>query len=157
VACAVAGVFYKSLQDQAELQRYVTQIEAQQRELMRRASPVIQVWRDVLVVPVIGEVDAHRAHHMAEKLMADVVERRAREVIFDLTGVETIDQAGAEHLLRICRAVVLLGARCSLSGISPDLASLVIAQRIDFGGIESYGSLQHALRTILGVGEARSR
>jgi anti-anti-sigma factor len=149
VACGVAGVVWKHLQDQDELRRHLARIEAQQDELLRLASPVIQVWRDVLVVPVIGAVDAARAERVSERLLGDIGARRARAVILDLTGVESIDAAGATHLLRICQAVALLGCRAVISGISPALAALVIEQGIDLGRVESHGSLQQALARLI--------
>ena len=63
------------------------------------AAPIIQVWQDVLVMPVVGDLDADRAAQMMERLLGALTASRARHAILDLTGVETIDRGTADQLL----------------------------------------------------------
>ncbi|MFY0536099.1 STAS domain-containing protein [Nannocystis pusilla] len=71
------------------------------------------------MLPIIGAIDPHRAENMMEGLLTRLVATRARSVILDVTGVDALDAAAADHLLGVTRAASLLGARCVLTGCAP--------------------------------------
>ena len=97
---------------------------------------------------------------MTESLLAEVVRTRARHAILDLTGVRAVDGATAGYLLRIVRAAELLGSRCFLSGISPEVARAMVERGDETGTFAVHGSLQAALKAAIaaqdGVGLRRS-
>jgi rsbT co-antagonist protein RsbR len=142
---------------EAELAESVTQLdrrEAENRLLIERlrvaldelSTPVLEVWRHVLVLPVIGVVDTQRSVAMSERLLTEVVRVQARVVIIDVTGLEVLDTSTADRFARVARAVELLGARCLLSGLSPAVARTLVDLGVRFGGrIETHATLRHAL------------
>jgi rsbT co-antagonist protein RsbR len=73
-------------------------------------------------VPIIGELSARRTIDLLEQLLTAVVERRARFVILDVTGLSMVDAAAASGLVKAMRATKLLGAAGMLVGISPAIA-----------------------------------
>lgn len=85
----------------------------------------------VLVVPLIGAIDDDRAAEITENLLHEVVLRKARIILVDVTGVSGIDGGVAALLARTARAVRLIGAQVVLVCIRPDLATVLVDAGID--------------------------
>jgi rsbT co-antagonist protein RsbR len=115
------------------------------------STPILEVWDDVLALPIIGLVDSRRAAQIMERLLEEVVRRQVRTVIIDLTGVEIVDTKTADYFLKVIRAVELLGARCAISGIRPAVAQTLVELGVDLGAIRTARNLKHALRDSLGA------
>lgn len=107
------------------LEEQLATIRAQQIQIQRLAAPLLQVGRDALVMPLIGDLDADALAHVTEALLVAITERRARAVILDLTGLETTDAALPERLHAVVRAAELVGARCIVTGVRPALAAVL--------------------------------
>lgn len=141
-----------------ELEERLRFIEEQGQAIRVMSTPIIEVWQGVLVVPVVGRLDAERAADMMERLLAVVIERGATSTILDLTAVEDLDTTTAEHLLRTIQALSLLGTQGLLSGIRPSVARALIELGIDLGKVRSLSSLHAALRLCMGnVSGSKSR
>ena len=110
------------------------------------AAPIIQVWADVLVLPIVGELDRERAAEMTERLLSELAARQARHVILDLTSVEAIDSDTAGLLLRVLAAAQLLGVNGQLSGIRPDVAQALVSAGIDLSRVSTAATLHDGLR-----------
>jgi PAS domain S-box-containing protein len=113
------------------------------------STPVLEVWSDVLVLPVIGSVDDRRIAMMMEKLLAEVVRMQSRFVIIDVTGIAALDAPTADRLMKLARAVRLLGARCILTGIRPLLAKTLVEHEIRLDDLDTLGTLRSGLRECL--------
>ena len=134
----------------AELERRLAVIEAQTQAIRQMAAPIIQVWEGVLVVPLVGELDAERAAAVMERLLTALTTSRARFAILDLTGVDGIDTQTADQLLRIIGAVALLGVRGVVCGIRPAVAEALVAIGIDLSRVTTKATLHDALRSCMG-------
>lgn len=133
-----------------ELQAKIGLIEQQQRSLLELSTPVIQVWDGILVLPLIGEIDGDRAAQVTESVLAAITRAASRHVIIDLTGVPELGEAAASAILRTIRAVRLLGADCSLTGISARIAQSLAHRDIDWtGSVRMFADLQAALRVAI--------
>jgi rsbT co-antagonist protein RsbR len=130
-------------EERAALQRRV--IEAQQAALRELSTPLLPIAQGVLVMPLIGTIDAQRAAQFTEVLLTGVAAHRARSVILDVTGASTVDSLVAEALVRASRAVRLLGAEAVLTGIRPKVASMLVAMDADLSSIVVHGSLQDGI------------
>jgi len=135
-------------------------VEDEFRLAIRRLStPVIQVWDEIQVLPLVGVIDSTRAKQMTEQLLERIVEEQARVVIIDITGVPTVDTAVADHLLKTAKAAGLVGARAILVGISPQVAQTLVRLGVSLGDVETYSDmrsgLEHALRQLGYVIERR--
>jgi rsbT co-antagonist protein RsbR len=133
-----------------ELEDKLGTIEAQQEAIRQLSNPILEIWDRVLVLPVIGNIDAHRATEMTEALLVTVVRSGADSVIIDATGAAAFDAATADHFQRMVRAAELLGAYCVLTGISPENARSLIALDVDFGTIPTLGTLKQGLEACIG-------
>lgn len=133
----------------AELEQKLTLIEAQRREIHALSTPVLDVWDDVLAVPLIGALDHARALDITEKLLQRVVETRALWTLLDLTGVDEVDEATADHLVKLARAVRLIGARCVVTGVSPATAHAFVSLGQGLGDLRCLPTLREGLRYCL--------
>ena len=113
------------------------------------SNPILEVWDDVLAMPIIGVVDSRRTADMVQRLLAEVARTQASFVIVDLTGVEIVDTKTADHLVKLMRKVELVGARCVLTGIRPAVAETLVDIGVDFGRINTLRNLKHGLREAL--------
>ena len=121
-----------------------------QLALQELSTPVLDVWSDVLALPIIGTVDSSRSAQIMERLLGEIVAKRSRWVIIDVTGVEIIDTQTASHFLRVAKAVELLGARCLLTGLRPAVAQTLVQLDVDLREVQTLRSLKHGLRHCIG-------
>lgn len=140
----ILGTF-KAVDDERNRQRQ--QLVDQQSKLIQELStPIIQVWDEILALPVIGIVDSVRAQDMMEKLLERVVASQARCVIIDLTGVTMIDTKTADYLIKMVKASTLVGSRCIITGIGPVVAQTITRMGLDLEGIVTLRDLRDGLK-----------
>jgi len=146
-----------SAQRETELAQLVEHLHAEvaKRDRLLAASeemstPVIQVWKGILAMPLVGAIDAARATRIMENLLNGIVRTEAELVILDITGVPVVDTAVAHHLLNTIKAASLLGAQCVLVGISRETAISIVHLGVDLGGIVIRSNLQAGIEYALG-------
>jgi sigma-B regulation protein RsbU (phosphoserine phosphatase) len=139
-----------------ELGRKLEVIEQQRTEIRELSTPVLQVWDDVLALPIIGAVDIERGNEIMERLLVEVAARRARFVILDVTGVALLDTNTASCLRRMVNATELLGASCLLTGIRPAVAQALVSAGADMSALTTLPSLREGLRECIRRRERRS-
>ena len=127
---------------QRELEALVSR---QQQQIMRLSTPILQVAPGTLAVPIIGVISPQRGAEMTHQLLQAIVDRRARAVVLDLTGVDEVDVQTAELFGRIVRAVQLLGAAVTICGVSPAVAQVLTDEGQGFGGARVCADMQAAL------------
>jgi rsbT co-antagonist protein RsbR len=133
--------------------------ERQQRqrdEILELSTPVVQVWDDVLVLPIIGTLDSRRASRLTEGLLSTIAETQAKIIILEVTGVPTIDSVLAQHLLNTVRAVALMGTVSILSGVRAEVAQSMVNLGVDLGQLRSRSTLRDALQLALRLLEDQS-
>jgi len=133
----------------ATIQQQQRTIVQQQEDLLELSSPVIKIWDNVLVLPVIGTLDSRRSQIMMENLLQTVVDTGCTTAILDITGVPTIDTQVANHLIKTVTAAKLLGAECIISGISPAIAQTIVHLGIELTSIRTRASMQDAIHYAL--------
>jgi rsbT co-antagonist protein RsbR len=124
-------------------------IERLRHSIDELSNPILEVWDDVLVMPVIGVVDSRRTADMVRRLLDEVTRSQARFVIIDLTGVEVVDTKTADYLMKLMRKVEVVGARCVLTGIRAAVAETLVDIGVDFGHLTTLRNLKHGLREAL--------
>jgi|KBSMisStaDraftv2_1062788.scaffolds.fasta_scaffold289608_1 rsbT co-antagonist protein RsbR len=121
----------------------------QQQELMELSTPVVQLWDEVLALPLIGTLDSARTQVVMESLLQRVVETGARIAIIDITGVPTVDTLVAQHLMKTVAATRLMGADCIISGIRPQIAQTIVHLGVDLNDIITKATLADAFQIAL--------
>jgi anti-anti-sigma regulatory factor/HAMP domain-containing protein len=120
-------------------------IEAQQQTLIELSTPIIPVMDRILVMPLIGNIDAARAKDIMRALLAGIREHRAQVVILDITGVPVVDSGVAGHLDKTIQAAQLKGARVFITGISDAVAEAIVDLGIDWNDLQTLSDLQTGL------------
>lgn len=124
-------------------------ITAQAEQLLELSTPVVRLWDGVIAVPLVGTLDSARTQVVMEKLLQALVDTGSEQAIIDITGVPAVDTQVAQHLLKTIVAAKLMGAECTVSGISPQIAQTIVALGIEFDGIVTKASLADALKLAL--------
>jgi anti-anti-sigma regulatory factor len=106
------------------------------------STPAIPIYDGILVLPLVGNIDTGRAGQIMETVLNGIVRERASVVILDITAVSVIDTGVANHLLQVTQAATLLGARCLLVGIKPEVAHTLVMLGVDLGNIITRADLQ---------------
>ncbi len=153
-----ASEFAMAKQRTAELERErLETIERQRMAIADLSAPIMDVWDGVIALPVIGLVDTQRSVELTERLLERISTSGARAVIVDVTGVDVVDTATANHLLQMIRAASLLGAFCVVSGISPQVAQTLVQLDVDLTMIRTVRNLKEALKESLKHLSARGK
>lgn len=138
---------------QAAVARAVQQRESElRRVIVELSTPIMPVFDQILVLPLVGSIDNDRIDAITEHLLADTVRRKARIIIIDITGVVNVDATIAGVLVRAARAVQLLGARTVLVGIRPELADVLTRLDgidVDLSGLKTLANLQSGIEWAL--------
>jgi rsbT co-antagonist protein RsbR len=121
-------------------------IQRQSATIRSLATPIIQVWDEVICLPVIGTVDSARTADMMQSLLETIVREQARFAIVDLTGVEVVDTSTADHLIQLFRAAKVLGVEGILCGIRPAVAQTIVALGLELASVRTMRSLRDALK-----------
>ncbi|MDC3957190.1 PAS domain S-box protein [Polyangium jinanense] len=132
-------------------------LQAQNEAVRALSTPILQVAEGVLLLPVIGQIDAGRAAMMMVKLLESIVQSAARVTILDLTGVADIDTNTTSHVFSLVHAARLLGSDCLVSGIRPAIASTMVELGLDTSSLRTFGTLAAALSHALGLRAPRQR
>jgi rsbT co-antagonist protein RsbR len=101
-------------------------IGRQQEELLELSTPVVELWKSILALPLIGTLDSQRTQIVMENLLERIVSSEAEIAIIDITGVPTVDTLVAQHLIKTVSAARLMGADCIISGIRPQIAQTIV-------------------------------
>lgn len=133
------------LAQQRELEAKLVTIEQQAAAIRELTTPVMEIWNDVLVLPVVGVVDTRRSMDIMSNVLERIVERQSKCVIIDITGVEVVDTKTADYLLKVVRAAALLGTRCVLTGLSPAVAQTLVEIGADMSEVRTLRNLKAGL------------
>jgi len=117
-------------------------IRQQQEAIRELSTPVLQIRDRLLLLPIIGVIDTHRARLVTDSLLQAIRNNRAKVVVMDVTGVSTIDSKVANHLLQTITAARLMGALVIVTGLSSDVAQSLVALGIELTKLNTVGDLQ---------------
>ncbi|GAA0219235.1 PAS domain S-box protein [Cryptosporangium japonicum] len=141
--------FVKVARDQSDRREAEQLVSRQRDEILELSTPVIQVWDDVLVLPVIGTLDSARAARLTENLLERIARDQAEVVILDVSGVPAVDTEVAQHLMKTVEAARLMGSVSVLSGVRPETAQAIVHLGIELGSLRCRSNLKDALQLAL--------
>ncbi len=129
-----------------DLQDKLDLIEKQRQAIEELSTPIIKIWDQVLVLPLIGALDTRRSQRLTESLLNEIALTQSKVTILDITGVPTVDSAVANHILKTVSAVKLLGAMCVITGIRPEVAQTIVHLGVDLSEVETLSNLSEGLK-----------
>lgn len=152
IVCGTPGEAVAVVRDTTERRRAEAELEERRRReqtitsqaaaLAALSAPLIPISEHIVVMPLLGEMDAERAKRVREVLVQGVSASRASVAILDMTGVPTLDGATADELLRSAQAVRLLGSEIIVTGLRPEVARTLVDLGVDLSGIVTHRDLQ---------------
>ena len=124
-------------------------VRRQTEEILELSTPVIQVWKGVVVAPLIGSLDSRRTQNFMERFLNGITETESPVALLDITGVPAVDTQTAQHLLEAITAAGLLGTKVILTGVRPAIAQTLVHLGINLSEIETQASLAAGLKLAL--------
>jgi rsbT co-antagonist protein RsbR len=134
VAMATIGTAY--------LVKKESTIEVQQNAIRELSTPVLPFREGMLVLPVVGVVDSHRAHQLTQGLLEAIRHSRATVAVVDITGVPSVDSKVANHFIQTVEAAKLMGTTVILTGLSPAIAKALVTLGVDLTKLNTVGDLR---------------
>ena len=117
------------------------------------STPVVPVWRNVLVLPLIGSLDTERMQRATDAALGEVVRTGARTCIIDITGARIVDTHAVANLSNLVASLKLIGAEAIVTGIKAQAAQTLVGLGVDFSDMRTHRTLAEALATIIKTDE----
>ncbi len=121
-------------------------IERQRVAISNLSTPIIDLWDNIITLPIVGVVDSHRSLEMTERLLERISSTHVKCVIIDVTGVDVVDTMTADHLLKMVHSAQLLGSYCVVTGISPSVAQTLVQLEVDLERLATLRDLKAGLK-----------
>ncbi|PKR82536.1 RsbT co-antagonist protein RsbRA [Heyndrickxia camelliae] len=124
-------------------------VSLQKIALQELSAPLIPVFEKISVMPLVGTIDTERAKLIMENLLNGVVKHRSEVVLIDITGVPVVDTMVAHHIIQAADAVRLVGAKCMLVGIRPEIAQTIVNLGINLNQVITTSTLRIGIEKAL--------
>lgn len=121
-------------------------IARQQVAIREMSLPVLEIRERLLVLPIVGAVDAARARDLTERLLNAIKEHRALGIVVDITGVPVVDSAVAKHLTQAFEAARMMGSHVVITGVSAEIAQTIVVSGADAVlNVQTYADIRDGL------------
>jgi rsbT co-antagonist protein RsbR len=127
---------------QGDLLEQAAALEQQRALIQQLGAPIVPIAKDVLLLPLVGTIDAARTAQITEAVLEQIARTQAHVMLVDITGVPVVDAFVANHIVSLTRAVRLLGAQVVLVGIRAEIAQTIIQLGIDISDIVTFANVQ---------------
>jgi rsbT antagonist protein RsbS len=111
-------------------------------------SVAIQVSRDVVVASIHVDLDQDVLVRFREDLLSCIQQTGSHGVIFDISGLETLDSHEFDGLRSIMTMSTIMGAKSVLVGMRPGVVSSLIQLGADVDGLQAAIDLDAAYAII---------
>ncbi|MGD6792298.1 STAS domain-containing protein [Sutcliffiella horikoshii] len=132
----------------AKLLGNVLDLQKKNLQVQMLSVPLVPIFDDMAVLPLIGEVDAERTSRVIEHTLTEAAKGELEHIIIDLSGLARIDSRSVENLMLISNSLKLVGVRITYTGIRPDLAKKVNLLQYTFKDNTFKSTLKQAIQSI---------
>jgi methyl-accepting chemotaxis protein len=139
----------KIASDVTEKKRRENESAKQAALIMDMSTPVMRLWDNILLLPIIGLLDSKRVQLIMEAALQNILDYQARFIILDIQGVPAIDSAVANYLIKVTKATKLMGCNCIVTGMSPQISQALVNLGIELGDIMTQSNLKDGVSTSL--------
>jgi methyl-accepting chemotaxis protein len=117
--------------------------------ILEMSTPVMRLWDNILLLPIVGLVDSKRVQMIMESVLEKILDYQAKVIILDIQGVPSVDSAVANHLIKVTKAAKLMGCACIITGISPEISQALVNLGIELTDILTQATLKDGVNTSL--------
>ena len=127
------------------MEDYTDKIQSAQYAIDELSIPVVRLTKEIGVIPLVGEIDTHRAQILMENALKQGDTYKLSWLIIDLSAVPIIDTMVADQLFKVVAALKLIGIDVVLSGIRSEIALTMVQLGVKLNDIVTFNSLYGAL------------
>jgi len=120
-------------------------INEQYELIMELEVPMLDIMEHVMLVPLMGYIDSEKSYSIMKKILSHIKQKESEMVILDITAINVVDTAVASHLIKISKAVRLMGGKAILSGMNPNVAEAIVNLGIDLKELNTTSTLRAAI------------
>lgn len=121
-------------------------LQKQQNLIDELGASVILINPLVGVLPLTGDIDALRARTIIEKVPEKCTKAAITNLFIDLSGALITESVVIHKIQELTNVLALLGIKSTITGIRPEFAQTSNTMGVSFSDIESFSSLQLALK-----------
>lgn len=121
-------------------------LKSQQAVINELSAPVIKLHQGIGLLPVVGDIDTHRAKYLLENTLIECGRKKISHLYVDLSGVTMIDTMVAMQIFQLIDALKIVGVKTTLSGVRPEIALTAVQLGVNFKDIQITGNLSQALQ-----------
>lgn len=114
--------------------------------------PVVPIYDGLAVIPIVGEIDTHRAKLIMETALTQGNALELDYLVLDVSGVLMIDTMVANQIVQIVQSLRVSGIEAIITGIRPEIAQTMVSLGLEFNSITTLSNLKNALHQ-LGYGK----
>ncbi|MCA1849527.1 MAG: PAS domain S-box protein, partial [Acidobacteria bacterium] len=138
------------IEEQKQMEGKLEQLNREREQMIEEVStPIVPVWQDVLVLPIIGSLDTLRMERATQTALGEVMRTGARACIIDITGARIVDSHAVANLGNLVSALRLIGAEAIVTGVSAHAAQSLVDLGLDLKGMRTHRTLAEALANII--------
>jgi PAS domain S-box-containing protein len=138
------------IEEQKRAESALSRLNEERAAMIEEVStPIVPVWRGVLVLPIIGSLDTERMQRATQTALDEVMRTSARACIIDITGARIVDTHAVANLNNLVRALKLIGAEAIVTGIKAQAAQSLIGLGVDFTSMRTHRTLAEALASLI--------
>jgi anti-anti-sigma regulatory factor len=124
----------------------LTEAEQRLRDLVATLeTPAVPLANGVLLAPLVGTIDSRRAQALTERLLTAAQQQHAAIVVIDVAGVAAVDAQVAQMFVQTTHALRLLGCEVVLTGVRPEMATMLTSLGSDLSMLRTASSPQAVL------------
>lgn len=135
-------------EQEARIAAAVAALRARSVELRAIQTPLIRVAAGVLVAPLIGAWDVERTDGFVSLFLKCVEQQRVHTAILDVTALTSSTDAIAAMIEQVVQAARLLGCRCVLVGVQPEMAQTLVSLRVATHHLHTASDLAESIRRL---------
>lgn len=120
-------------------------IRQQQETLLSLSTPLVEIWDKIVMLPLIGILDAARAKQSTEAILERIARAKTEVFVMDISGIASVDSESIGHIVRAIQAARLMGSDTIITGIRPDVATTIVTLGIDISNVVTRSTLREGL------------
>ena len=128
---------YMEVEARAESQaRLLAEIKQQHATIEALNVPLLPIAERTWLLPLLGTLDQQRLSVIQTHALETSHRQRAKVLVVDLTGITALSPEAADGLIKLIRAIKLLGVEVILVGIGSEAAKTITQTGIAMEGVQ---------------------